>query len=51
MGGDWPVIELNDSYEKVWSAQLELIQSLEKEVRDKITGENAINFYKLKESI
>ena len=50
LGGDWPVIELYDSFEKVWSSQLELISHLSDLERAKISGLNAAKFYKLEES-
>jgi len=49
LGGDWPVIELSDSFEKVWSSQLELISHLSDLERAKISGLNAAKFYKLEE--
>ena len=49
MGGDWPVIELYDNFEKVWNAQLMLIDSLAESEIQKILGGNAIKFYELKE--
>lgn len=49
IGGDWPVIELFDSFEKVWGAQLELIDSLTAEEKIGILGRNSVNFYGLRE--
>lgn len=49
IGGDWPVIELFDSFEKVWDAQLELIDALTEKEKASILGGNAVEFYRLKE--
>ncbi len=49
IGGDWPVIELFDSFEKVWNAQLDLIDHLTAEEKLSILGGNSIKFYGLKE--
>lgn len=49
IGSDWPVIEIFDSYERVWKAQVELLDLLSEEEKEKILGLNAVNFYGLKE--
>lgn len=49
LGGDWPVIELSDTYEKVWHSQLKLIGHLSDIEQAKISGLNAAKFYKLEE--
>ena len=47
-GSDWPVCLLAGNYEEVWKSLNEILADLGEGEREKIFGENAIRFYKLK---
>ena len=45
IGSDWPVCTLAGSYKQTMSIVIEFIKGLNKDVQDKILGENSIKFY------